>query len=504
MSTKPCLFLAIAIVLTFSLFSHAKAQDMPGKRDSINSIVLNEKRVIQVILPDSYKAGSADKYDVLYIIDDWNIKLGRDIQHFIVDEHTMPPMIIVGVLNTDRDRDFLPTHNNGNKTSGKADKFLQFFKDELIPYINKTYPSDGDNTLFGHSFGGVFVTYALLNEPQLFSNYVAGDPSYWWDNGVMLKQVKEQLPSLANKGKSLYIGGREGQGMIEMKINPMDSLLKKDAPAGFEWEVKAYPKESHGTVRLHNLYDGLRFAYNDWGGKPLEFHPSNGIVLKNKPIKIWYFDDTTKVHYTFDGSQPSITSPAIKPEIELSGPAKVTVRQIANRHKFDKTTIGEFKEGSYLSTSPLKKGYKAGGFHYTYYEGAWDRLPDFKTLKPVKEGIADSTFSIDKLPRLDNFGLVIDGQFEVKQEGYYVLGLASDDGCKVYLDNKLIIDLDGLHDADINRSYIAPLKKGFYPLRIEYFQKEGGRKLDLVYVTPDNIAKKKITPIPYALQYGQR
>lgn len=504
MNTKRCLFLTVAIVLTFSLLGRAKAQDMPGKRDSINSVILNEKRVIQVILPDSFKVGSATKYDVLYIIDDWNIKLGRDIQRFIEGEHAMPPMIIVGVLNTDRDKDFLPTHNNGNKTSGAADKFLKFFKDELIPYINKTYPSDGDNTLFGHSFGGVFVTYALLNEPQLFSNYIAGDPSYWWDNGVMLKQVKEKLPSLANKGKSLYIGGREGKGMKEMNIDRMDSLLKKDAPAGFEWEVKAYPDESHGTVRLKNFYDGLRFAYSGYGGKPLEFHPSNGIVLKNKPIKIWYFDDTTKVHYTFDGSQPLITSPLVRSDMELSGPAKVTMRQIADHPKFDKTTSGEFKEGTYLQTTPLKKNYKSGGFHYAYYEGQWDKLPDFKTLKPVKEGIADSTFSIDKLPRQNNFGVVMDGQIEVKQEGYYLFGLQSDDGSKVYLDDKLIIDLDGLHDADMARSYIVPLKKGFYPVRIEYFQKEGGRKLDFVYVTPDNIAQKKITPIPYALQYGHQ
>lgn len=504
MKASTTLLFVIIIMLAFNLPRRAKAQDMPGKRDSINSAVLNEKRVIQVVLPDGYKAGSTTKYDVLYILDDWNIKLGRDIQHFIVDEHTMPPMIIVGLLNTDRDRDFLPTHNKGNKTSGGADKFLKFFKDELIPYIDKTYPADGDNTLFGHSFGGVFVTYALLNEPQLFNNYIAGDPSYWWDNGVMLKQVKDKLPALAGKEKSLYIGGREGRGMKEMNINPMDSLLKKDAPAGFEWVVKSYPAESHGTVRLKNFYDGLRFAYNDYGGKPLEFHPSGGVVLKNKPIKIWYFDDTTKVHYTVDGSEPLTTSPFAKPELELSGPAKITLRQIASRAKFDKTSSGEFKEGNYLAAKPLKKNYKPGGFHYAYYEGQWDKLPDFKTLKPVKEGTADSIFNIDKLPSQNNFGLVIDGQFKAEQEGYYIFGLGADDGCQVYLDDKLIIDLDGLHDADIEKSYIIPLKKGFYSLRIAYFQKEGGRKLDLVYVTPDNIAQKKITPIPYTLRYGAR
>ncbi|MEO6633089.1 MAG: hypothetical protein ABIN13_15245 [Mucilaginibacter sp.] len=51
---------------------------------------------------------------------------------------------------------------------------------------------------------------------------------------------------------------------------------------------------------------------------------------------------------------------------------------------------------------------------------------------------------------------------------------------------------------------IVPLKKGFYPLWIEYFQKDGGRKLEQVYLTPESIVKKKPTPIPYALQYGRR
>lgn len=504
MNKKNYAFLMLPIVLICSFLGNVKGQDLPGKRDSINSAILKEKRVIQIVLPEKYKPGSTDKYDVLYILDDWNIKLGYDIQRFIENEHTMPPTIIVGVLNTDRDRDFLPTHSAGNKTSGSADKFLRFFKEELIPYIDKTYPSDGDNTLFGHSFGGVFVTYALLNEPQLFNNYIAGDPSYWWDSGVMLKQVKEKLPSLANKGKTLYIGGREGQGMKEMNINPVDSLLKKDAPAGFRWVVNAYPNESHGTVRLKNFYDGLRFVNSDYDGKPIMFHPTSGIVLKNKPVKIWYFDDTTKVHYTLDGSQPLITSALAKPEIELSGPATIIFRKVTGRPKFDQTITGEFKEGSYLATARLRKDYKPGGFNYAYYEGQWDKLPDFKTLTPVKEGIADSTFNIDKLPRQNNFAVVIDGQFEVKEEGYYIFGMSSDDGSKVYLDNHLIIDLDGLHGDDIERSYIAPLKKGFYPLRIEYFQKDGGRKLELVYVTPDNILKKKPTPIPYALQYGRR
>jgi len=99
-------FILLAAIATFSLLDAVQGQGLPGKRDSIKSAILNEKRVIQVVLPAKYKPGSADKYDVLYVLDgDWNTQLAKDMQNFIEGEAYMPPIIIVGVLNVDRGRD---------------------------------------------------------------------------------------------------------------------------------------------------------------------------------------------------------------------------------------------------------------------------------------------------------------------------------------------------------------------------------------------------------------
>ena len=171
MNIKRGFLFILPVVIFYTLPGIAAAQDLPGKKDSIQSVILNEKRVIQVVLPEKYKPGSKDKYDVLYVLDgDWNTKTMTDVERFIEGEAYMPPTIIIGVLNVDRDRDLTPTHVSDNKTSGGADKFLGFLKNELIPYVDKTYPSNGDNTIFGHSFGGLFVMYALLNEPQVFKS----------------------------------------------------------------------------------------------------------------------------------------------------------------------------------------------------------------------------------------------------------------------------------------------------------------------------------------------
>jgi len=503
MNTRIPLMLLISIAL--GVFNRrAAAQDLPGKRDSISSAVLKEKRIIQVVLPRNYKPGSTEKYDVLYVLDDWNIKTINNVQQFIEDEAYMPPTIIVGILNTDRNRDFLPTHVADNKTSGGADKFLQFFKDELIPYVNKTYPSNGDNTIFGHSFGGVFVTYALINEPQLFKSYIAADPSYWWDNGIMVKMTAAKLASLAGLGKTFYISGREGEAFSGMGIPPMEDLLKKMAPKGLTWKVIAYPDETHGSVRLKSMYDGLKFSYAGYRTNGVSFHPMSGIMLKEKPIKVWYFDDTTKVRYTIDGTEPTPESPLIRPTNIINAPSTLKAKLFTSRDRYNKVVTGTFKEGTYLPPAADAGDMKPGGFNYAYYEGTWDKMPDFNQLKPVKTGIVDSAFDINKMPRQDNFALLITGQLSVKQDGYYVFLLDSDDGSKLYLGNQLLIDDDGLHGDNNAKSYILPLQKGFYPIRIEYFQKDGGRSLNLTYVTPFTMSFRRSSPIPLWLQYGVR
>ena len=503
MKNRSYLILTIAFVFLCRLVS---AQNLPGKKDSINSAVLGQKRFIQVVLPPTYKPGSADKYDVIYVTDgDDNTKTMADVQAFVSREGFMPQVIIVGVLNIDRSKDLTPTHVSDNATSGGGEKFLALFRDELIPYINKTYPAGGDNILFGHSLGGLFVTYVLLNQPQVFKSYIAADPSYWWDKSYLLAEATKKLPLLTSQKKSLFISGREGQGMREMSINPMDTVFQKYAPSGVAWKVTAYANETHGTIRLKTMYDGLKFIYSGYRAKQPEFHPMAGILLKDKPIRIWDFDDdTTTVHYTVDGSAPTSTSHYIRKVNMLSGPGTVTARVFTANDKYDKITTGVFTEGKALPPSKLTKGFKPGGLHYAYYEGEWDKLPDFSKLKSVKEGWADSSFSVGKLPRQTNFGVVLSGQIKIKEDGYYVFADASDDGSRFYLNNRLLLDDDGLHDNSGGKSYILPLRKGFYPVRVEYFQRDGGMSLRLICLPPKDATSDnpKVKPIPSTLLYS--
>ncbi len=497
----------ILIVTISSRPNVAKAQDTVwrvfdvGRLDSINSTILKEKRLLQVFVPQSYKPGSTEKYDVLYVLDggNWNTGLINKVQRFVEGEGYMPPTIVVSVLGIDRIKDFTPTHINDWKTSGGAANFLGFIKDELIPYINKAYPSNGDNTIWGHSLGGMFVINAMLNEPKTFKSYIAVDPSLWWDNLYIQKIASGKLPALAGSNITLFMSGREGKDGEGMRIASMDTVLEKMAPAGLTWKHINYPDETHSSVRFKSIYDGLKYSYG-WHNGQIEFHPMNGIVSKDKPLKVWYFGDTTKAYYTLDGTQPTVSSAKVLPEINITDATKITVKQFTNRSRYDKIKTGEFTAGNALSPVSKQKNIQAGGFHYAYYEGKWDSTTNFKNLKPQQEGITTADFDADKLPRKNDFALVIDGLLQTKEDGYYIFVLDADKDSKLYLNNKLLIQWKGSY-SNRTYSYILPLEKGYYPFRLEYLHKHEDFKLKLSYLTPGILNTKEPIPIPVDLQY---
>jgi predicted alpha/beta superfamily hydrolase len=488
----------IAACLAVSL--NAGAQNLPGKREVLRSAVLNEERVVQVVVPESYRPGSAEKYDVLYILDgESNLKTIADIQQFAQNETYIPPIILVAVLNTDRGRDMTPTQAAQGAGTGGADKFLSFLKNELVPFVNKSYPVSGNNILYGHSLTGLFSIYALFSEPQLFNYYLAADPSLWWDNNY-IEKLAGGKPLTPLSGKTVFISGRDEAGLKQMGITGFDAVLKNKAPKDLRWKIAGYPDEHHGSLRLKTVYDGLKFFYDGYNHPAVVFHPMNGVVLKDKPYKVYYFGQS-QVHYTTDGGEPGLSSAKMLQGNSLMNGAKITARAFDRTDRFNKSTVGEFKLGKPLPAIAKPSDVVPGGFNYSYYEGQWNALPDFATLKAVRTGVADKDFDINKLPRRTDFAALMEGYIEIPKEGHYIFALDSDDGSKLYLGDQLLIAYDGTHGSGNPKSYLVPLEKGFYPVRLEYFQQGGGAHLMLLYVPP---GEEQPQPIPFDLRYGKR
>jgi predicted alpha/beta superfamily hydrolase len=479
------------------------AQDHRAISDSIYSNILKEQRSIKVLLPETYKTGSAEKYEVIYLTDgEWAMDLFSYIYKFSQNEKFVPPAIIVAVPNAyinkanQRDRDFLPVHVPEPVISGGADKFLSFFKNELIPYVDKTYPTNGTNSLYGHSYGGLFVMYALLSEPQLFGSYYATDPPFRFNDDFLIKRAAQKLGNLP-PDRILWVAGIESTYKSQ-GINRLDAVLRLKAPANLHWKMATFPNESHNSVRLKAMYDGIKFAYSGYSDASVSFHPMNGILLKNKPTPIWV-NSNLELRYTTDGSEPDMTSKkVVDSKITIKGPAQLVLKSFSTSGKYDKTVRGNFESGKALPSVPKPKKIRQGGLKYSYYEGSWDKLPDFKKLTPVDTGLVDSVFNIKKLPGKTNFACLLEGYFEIPRDDYYYFALVSNDGSKFFLGDKLIIDNDGVHAAESVKSFVLPLKKGFYPVRIEYFQKNERGVFQLFYLNPKT---ENPTNFPFKFQY---
>jgi predicted alpha/beta superfamily hydrolase len=491
------------IIVLFIQFTGVSAQNNSVINDSIYSNILQEERSLKVILPDTYKPGSSEKYEVIYLTDgEWVAELFPFIYKFAKGENYVPPAIIVALPNTyinnanQRDRDFLPVHVESPAISGGGDKFISFLKDELIPYIDKTYPTNGTNSLYGHSYGGLFVMYALLTEPELFQTYYSTDPSMWWNNDFVIKLAAEKLEKLP-PNKLLWIAGID-ETYKNMGIGRMDSVLKLKAPQSLHWKVATFPNEKHNSVRLKAMYDGIKFSYSGYSGRAIQFHPMNGIVLKDKPATIFLIDNYPDLRYTLDGSEPDRTSPKADSRIILNGPAQLVLKSYSASGKYDLMAKGDFTPGETLSASPKPKRINSGGLQYACYEGTWNKMPDFKKLKPVQTGIADSLFSFKNLPVKANFACLFEGYIEIDEDGYYIFATSAKNASRFYLGNKLIIDEDSIHSSEVTQSFIIPLEKGFYPVRLEYFQKDADPALQLIYLKP---GVENPTSVPYKYQY---
>lgn len=253
-----------------------------GTVDTIYSNILKEKRIIYVHVP---RGSKDERYPVLYILD------GDD--HFesavAIEEQfrpgVLPDMIVIGITNTNRERDLTPTHvqpdrmiNAGDAAkSGGGENFIDFMQRELIPYVDAHYPTTTYKVFSGHSLGGLTVLNAFFNHTGLFNAYIAIDPSIWWEQGRWIEKNEKKISqiNLNNKGLFLAIANNLPPGMDTLSVWKDTSIstlfprsvlgfaqwLRGTQPAGLNWSSKFYPNEWHGVVEFNAEYDALRYLF---------------------------------------------------------------------------------------------------------------------------------------------------------------------------------------------------------------------------------------------------
>jgi hypothetical protein len=106
---------------------------------------------------------------------------------------------------------------------------------------------------------------------------------------------------------------------------------------------------------------------------------------------------------------------------------------------------------------------------YRVYEGQWEKLPEFDKLEPVSEGtLPNGLIDLAVSQKKEKYGIVFTGSLDAPKSGDYFLQMASDDGARILIDGKKVVEHDGLHGAQLKKAK-ANLKEGKHEIRIEYF-----------------------------------
>ncbi|WP_330352110.1 family 16 glycoside hydrolase [Streptomyces chartreusis] len=83
----------------------------------------------------------------------------------------------------------------------------------------------------------------------------------------------------------------------------------------------------------------------------------------------------------------------------------------------------------------------------------------------------------------DNFSAEVSGYLVIPDEGSYTFRLTSDDGSRLTIDDRTVIDHDGLHGAEPKDGSVQ-LAPGSHPFRIDYFERGGEQRLALAWKPP--------------------
>ena len=202
----------------------------------------------------------------------------------------------------------------------------------------------------------------------------------------------------------------------------------------------------------------------------LEGFMKKNVFIGEKKVVITCLDPSASIHYTTDGSTPTLESPKYDGNLVLTETTELTLRVFRPTGKRSDIVKAYFEKTEYspaTTAAPSNPGLKA-----TWYDFKGKTCAEIASA-PVKKTYRVEDVTIPRDVRSYIIGLTYKGYINIPEDGIYSFLLSSDDGSMLYIDGKQVIDNDGLH-APGEVTGQAALKQGYHPIEVQYFDHGGG------------------------------
>ena len=228
---------------------------------------------IDVQIPKEYKDNPSKKYPTFVFVDgNFYFPMISPIIHQYETAGLLEPAIVVsigyktfGLMDSLRVRDYLfpkAMPSDEIKASGGGQDFYNYITKELLPKIDADFRTDkADRTLLGHSFGGYFVLYSLLNQTSQtndFKNFISASPTLWYNDFYLNKLADQLSNNEKNLGLFLSVGELEDSTWSVKPVKDLTTKIQDKKIKGLKFESRIFNHLDHMDVALLTFTKGLQ------------------------------------------------------------------------------------------------------------------------------------------------------------------------------------------------------------------------------------------------------
>ena len=242
------------------------------------------------------------------------------------------------------------------------------------------------------------------------------------------------------------------------------------AIAELGWSANDRKDWADFQVRMADQFGRLNVMDVQYRIPDLEGFMKNNVFISEKKVEITCLDPSASIHYTTDGSIPTLESPKYDGNLVLTETTDLTLRVFRPTGKRSDIVKTHFEKTEYspaTTAAPSNPGLKA-----TWHDFKGKTCAEI-AADPVKNTYRVEDVTIPKGVKSFIIGLTYKGYINIPKDGIYSFYLSSDDGSMLYIDGKQVIDNDGLH-APGEVTGQAALKQGYHPIEVQYFDHGGG------------------------------
>lgn len=291
-----------SVFLFVIVFSQVSAEPITAAERTeklrVFSEALDEEREIYVLAPEGFDAGN-EGYTTIYVLDgEWSFPLVSAYFDYLSRWNRIPKVVVTGIRNVDRNRDYLFAGDKNFPNSGGAANFSEFLKETWVPLVENEFNGNGRRVLIGHSFGGSYTLYSLMTDPGFFDAYIAVGSSTWVSGRALFDLADDFLGTTIAKSLFLYMAVAQADGGATVPDGiAFAEKLDADPIDGLETHFEIIDETNHFTAVAPALISAVEKLYPVWGMD----EEVRGIALNkgSDALDHWFEENQAKLGFRF-------------------------------------------------------------------------------------------------------------------------------------------------------------------------------------------------------------